>query len=299
MAKRPKGSYTEFLTLSAKDIREMGEAKLRRITTKLNDAANKRMKRIINAGLGALSPAVRKRKEKIFKLPTLQTFESWQSSPKGGQKVVRKRGMTEEQYLKAQESAYVTYRFNTLTNSYALARNFLQADETGSIEGVLEYNERFSDVYSEILGFDLGDPQSFDRRYKRRKVLKKSVKDRLSEFWRKYDEWREIAEANNPNEVGDTNINSVEKFYQEVYSKGKLNYKDMEEIAKNQYLQQERQKQNESLEEESENEAQQPNVSTETPIRGRKKKTLTNKRSANREAEEWEPQIKPTKYNIF
>lgn len=260
---RPKGSYKTFLLLGSRDLGVLDESMLRGIVSKLNDAANKRVKRLIESGYAPLSPAIRSRMDHNtfikFSIPESASLED----------------------LKA---------------AYFSARNFLQDSTTGSIKGMAKYNERFSDVYANVLGFEFGGEETFDRRYKKKKVIKKSVQKKLSDFWRKYDEWREIAESENPNEAGDTNINSVEKFYEEVYSKGKTDYDDMEELARSQYIEAEQ-----SMNEEDylEDEAQQPNVSAETPIGQRKKSAKQNKPSRTGKKKEWSPKLRFEKIKIF
>jgi len=196
---RPKGSYKKLLKLTSKDISELSESQLRGIVNKLNDTANKRIKRIKESGYEELSSAYRTISGKRFK---------------------------------GSESA----SFDDLKVSYMNVKNFLTA-KTSSLGGTKRYINKFEIPYENILGKPLDDPSNYDKRFKSKKVLKKSVKNKIRDFWESYDQWREIEIKNNPNsQVGDTNLENVQKFEEEIYSKGETNLSDMERKAKEDYL---------------------------------------------------------------
>lgn len=199
---RVKGSYKDHLNLSASQISEMSESTLRGIVTKLNDAANKRIKRLEASGYAELSPSYRGRE-------------------KAGHKLFKTTGKEKPSELRT---------------AYLNAQHFLRPEGTSTRKGIEQYNARFDDLYKEVLGKDFNDASNFDRRYKRKKILKKSVKNKLRAFWEKYDEWREIATTKYPDlKAVDTNINNVETFEEELYNEGKVTYSQMEAAAKAEY----------------------------------------------------------------
>ena len=215
---RPKGDYKEYLNLNASDIAKLSDGELRGIVAKLNDTANKRISRLDKSGFGFASPSYRYRAENLqeisFSIPDKPTKGSTKEKIEG-------------------------YR-SELKNAYAEARNFL-LNKTSTISGTLKYSKGYDDVYRDILGAPLDDPRNLDKRFKE-PTLKKAVKNRVADFWKKYHQWREILEKKSPDEakVG-TDITSVEYFIDEVYSKGQTNIKRMESKAEKMYK--ERQKQ--------------------------------------------------------
>lgn len=233
---RPKGDYTQYLNLNAADIAKLSDAELRGIVAKLNDTANKRISRLDKSGFGFASPSYRYRAENFddinFSIPDKPTKRSGKEKIEG-------------------------YR-SELKNAYAEARNFL-LNKTSSISGTMEYSKQYNDIYGEILGAPLDDPKNLDKRFKE-PTLKKSVKNKVADFWRKYHQWREILEKTSPDEakVG-TDITSVEYFIDEVYNKGQTNVNRMENKAKKIYQ--------EGQADYGENEY----LSTPTPNGGRKK----------------------------
>ena len=134
---RPKGSYKDYLDLNAQEISALSEDQLRGIVNKLNDAANKRMKRLEQSGYAELSPAYRGRMQ----------------SKKG---YFRITGNETPSQLKAE---------------YLSARSFLRPESTSSRKGIETYNKRFESTYEKILGKPFNDASNFDKRYKTKKVL--------------------------------------------------------------------------------------------------------------------------------
>ena len=199
---RPKGSYKDLLNLDSSQISALSESELRGIVEKLNDVANKRIERLQKAGLEEMSPALRIRTQ----------------SGKG--KFINPR----------------TASMSELKTLYMKARAFLSPTGTSTAKGVLEYNKRFEGIYKNVLGRDFNDAENFDKRYKRKKVLKASVKKRIRDFWEKYDEFVEIAKNKAPDYFkGDTDLENVQRFEEEVYNKGKVTYQEMEDYAKGEY----------------------------------------------------------------
>lgn len=207
---RPKGSIKELLNLSSTDFKTLTERELRAIVTKLNDAANKRLKRISSSGFDELSSSFRARK---------------------GERFTISRGVSG----------------SDLKTAYLNVKSFLQG-KTSSLTGTKAYLKGFDVSYTDILGKPLDDPSNYDRRFKTKKILKKSVKKKIRDFWSKYEQWKEIQARENPDTaIGDTNINDVEEFQEEVYDDGKASISDMEEKAKEDYLKAEREIDEEDL----------------------------------------------------
>lgn len=209
---RPKGDFTQYLNLNAADIAKLSDAELRGIVAKLNDTANKRLSRLDKSGFGFASPSYRYRAENFdninFSIPDKPTKGSGKEKIEG-------------------------YR-SELKNAYAEARNFLN-NKTSSISGTMEYSKQYNDIYGDILSAPLDDPKNLDKRFKE-PTLKKSVKNKVADFWKKYHQWREILEKTSPDDakIG-TDITSVEYFIDEVYNKGQTNIDRMERKAKKMY----------------------------------------------------------------
>ncbi|MBO5926475.1 MAG: hypothetical protein J6Q38_02825 [Clostridia bacterium] len=118
-----------------------------------------------------------------------------------------------------------------LKAAYLEVRQYLNA-KTSTWFGTRAYNKTFAETYENILD----DPKYFDKRYKTKKVLTKAGKKRIRAFWEEYEKWKEIAVKKYPSKYkGDTNINFVEAFEEELYSKGKTNLQDYEKEAQKQY----------------------------------------------------------------
>lgn len=215
---RPKGSYKELLNLTANEITSLSIPRLRSIVNKLNDVANKRVKRVQSSGYEFASGAVRNRKGKRFSTVEKPSFEG-----------------LDDVGIKNAVNAYKS----DLKTAYNEVRNFLES-KTSSLTGTRDYANKFDEAYEKVLGKPLDDPSNYDRRFKTKKVLKKSVEKKISDFWRKYDEWKEIQVANNPDAaIGDTNDNDVEEFIEELYSQGKTSFDDMTKKAIEDYLEDE------------------------------------------------------------
>lgn len=208
---RPKGSYKEFLNLSASDISSLSTSQLRGIVSKLNDVANKRLRRLEDTGLELFSPSYRARK----KQSGLATFS-----------------------ITGSESP------SELRAKYASVQNFLREKGFSTKAQIWEHVQTDENaVITKILGKPLSDPSNFDKRYKKKKVLKSSVKKKISDFWDKYHEWREIYEDKNPDEkAAGTNDESVSYFEEELYSEGETNISDFERRAREEYEKREKEK---------------------------------------------------------
>ena len=199
MANKPKGSFKEYLNLSSEDIKNLSEGELRGIVNKLNDAANKRARRLKQAGFESSSPALREREGKGFNIS-------------------RKADKAD------------------LKSAYTDARNFLSG-KTGSIAGTKSYLRQFDPLLEKVLGRKIDDPANYDKRYKT-PTLKKSVKDKIKNFWNEYDKYREIEKDKNPDKGDDytTNLEDVSEFEEELYSQGDTDLSDYERKANQDYL---------------------------------------------------------------
>ena len=208
---RPKGSYKELLNIPSTDFRKLTEDQLRAIVTKLNDTANKRINRLKQSGREFESSAYRAREGAKFTAPHDLSGKD-------------------------------------LKTAYLDVKSFLEG-KTSSLTGTKEYVKQFENVYDEIKSRLSEDEQNFDKRFKRSKVLKKSVvKKSIRDFWKKYEQWKEIEKDKNPDAgKGSTNINDVETFDEELYQTGKVSIQDMEQKAKEDYLRHERELQEEDL----------------------------------------------------
>ena len=204
---RPKGSYKDFLNLDASEISALSESTLRGIVNKLNDAANKRIKRLRESGYAELSPSVR----------------GLAKSGKGTFKLTGKETMSQ------------------LKGAYVSAKYFLRPEGTSTRKGIEAHNKQFEDAYEKVLGRKFNDARNFDQRYKNKKVLKKSVKKKLRDFWTKYDKWREVEKEKYPDSAkGATNLENVQEFEEELYSTGQTDIASMEKAATDKYLKAER-----------------------------------------------------------
>lgn len=207
---RPRGKISDYTSLTAEDVSKLSDDALRGIVQKLNDAANKRINRVEKSGFRFASPAYRERKGKKFDLPTLE-------------KATPENPLTPEKLAQ--------YR-NDLKTSYMSVRNFLN-DRTSDLKGTRKYAELYKDLL---------DPSDYDKRYKKKKVLRKSGKKKIRDFWENYEQWKEIDKNQNPDKYkGDTNINYVEDFEDELYNKGLTSNEDMTKKAREDYATRERQ----------------------------------------------------------
>jgi hypothetical protein len=197
------------MDLTADDISGLTEGALRGIVGKLNDAANKRLRRLENTGLEMFSPSYRARKKESG----LSTFTIEPGDTVG-----------------------------TLKRKYLQARQFLRQEGYSTKAEIIKHiAEDNAPIIKKVLGKTLDDPSNWDKRYKKKQVLKKSVKKKLTDFWTKYHQWREIEERNNPSkEAGGTNTDDVEEFAEDLYQKGKTDIQDYERKAQEDYEQAQR-----------------------------------------------------------
>ena len=205
---RPSGSYKDLLNMDASQISNLSDNALRGVVSKLQDAANKRMQHLEQKGLEELSPAYRGRME----------------SGKG--KFSLPRNMDRRD----------------LTNALMEARQFLRPESTSSITRTKDYVKTQGELYNKVLGKPIEDPSNYDQRYKNKKVLRKPVKKKISDFWSKYHEWKEIRQRKNPQKPkGGTNEDDVSEFIEEIYEKN-LDLKGMEQKATQEYEKEEAQR---------------------------------------------------------
>lgn len=203
---RPKGSYKDYLNLTSDDLAALSTDQLKGIVSKLNDVANKKMQRLEASGLGPMSPAFRGNMNKPFKSLRGKDLD---------------RADVKAEYLRA--------------------RQFINA-KTSTIQGTIEHNKAFDKQFEKIIGRGIDDPENFDKRYKKKKVLKKPVKKKLSDFWNKYHQWKEIQQKEHPDKVkGGTNEEDVTYFADELYNKGKVRISDFEKKAREDYVESEEQ----------------------------------------------------------
>lgn len=221
---RPKGKISDFLGMSSEEVNKLTTEQLRGITIKLNDAANKRIKRLEASGLGVISPSYRareKREERFFDVPLMP-------HPVQGEKE------SDEAFAKRVEDVKISVRAD-VKRAYSEARTFL-TNKTSTAAGTLDYNKKHAELYERILGGKFEDV-AYDRRYKKEKVLKKSAVNKLSKFWKAYDRWKATRNRIDPDsEAGGTNIEDVKYFGEELYKKGKTNLAAFEKQAKANYL---------------------------------------------------------------
>ena len=222
---RPKGKIKDFITLTSSEISKLSDKALKGIVSKLFDAANKRIKRINREGLEYSVPAVRAR------------------LGKGGAKEFRIAEIGDRDDLEI---------------AYSEVREFL-ATKTSKVKEARSYAKKYGKMYDEVL-----DEDDYDKRYKTKKVIKKSGKKKLRDFWETYSKWRELDKKHNPDKyAGTTNLNYVEEFEEEIYAEGKTSIAEMEEIARKGYEDDESSKSN--------------SVSSSTAKRGRKRTAKQNK----------------------
>ena len=209
--------------MSAEEVNRLSTDELRGIVNKLNDAANKRIKRLESSGLGVISPSYRareKREERFFEVPLI-------AHPKQG------KDESNEAFAKRVEQVKIANRA-AAKRAYSEARTFL-TNKTSTAAGTIEYNKKYASLYEKILGGKFEDV-AYDRRYKKEKILKKSTKDKLSKFWKAYEKWKEIRNKNDPeSEAGGTNIDDVKYFAEELYKKGKTTIAAFEKQSKENY----------------------------------------------------------------
>ena len=211
---RPSGSISDLLSLTAEQVFNLSNDALSAIVSKLNDAANKRMKRLSQSKISFLSPTYRERKGQKFTLPEKRSL----------------KGLSESEKQQANKELQSDLRI-----AYAEARTFLKL-KTSTLRGTKKYNKGFQGMYEKFLDAK----KDYDKRYKSKKVIKSSGKKKIRSFWEQYEQWREINMKNNPDAYkGGTNKESVQYFEQHIYSKGKTSIKDMEKKAKEDYKKQE------------------------------------------------------------
>ena len=203
MANKPKGSYKDYLELSSEDIKNLSDGELRGIVNKLNDAANKRARRLKQAGFESSSPALREREGKGFNIS-------------------RKADKAD------------------LKSAYADARNFLSG-KTGSLAGTRGYLKQFDPLKEKVIARAMENPENLDKRYKTPRLKKSAEKKAMTDFWDEYDKYREIEKNKNPNKGDDytTNLEDVSEFYEELYEEGETDLEDYEEKAEEDYLEDE------------------------------------------------------------
>ena len=210
---RKKGSYKEFLNLTAEDISKFSEAELRAVVSVLNDVANKRAQRLENAGLAEFSPSYRARftsgKGK-FRLPTEDELRIVGKSREG--KPLKEHMIT------------------ALKREYLSVRQFLKHEST-TMGGVMEEVEKFGDILSTAINESIFDERYNDFRLKKGKRFKKKVRA----FWAEYDKWRETLKKKGGDIGGSTNLENVEDFVEELYSQGKTSLQDYERKAQELY----------------------------------------------------------------
>lgn len=200
MANKPKGSYKDYLNLSSEDIKNLSEGELRGIVNKLNDAANKRARRLKQAGFESSSPALREREGKLFNIS-------------------RKADKAD------------------LKSAYTDARNFLSG-KTGSIAGTKSYLKQFDPLKEKVIARAMENPENLDKRYKTPRLKKSAEKKAMTDFWDEYDKYREIEKDKNPDKGDDytTNLEDVSEFEEELYSQGDTDLSDYERKANQDYL---------------------------------------------------------------
>lgn len=200
---RPKGSYKDYLKLTGNELIELTNDQLQGIVSKLNDAANKRMKRLEQQGIEMLSPGYRGRLE----------------SKKGRFSLGRKETRRE------------------LYDKYIVVRQFLSPETGTSTRKQIErYISQYDTLYKDKLGIDFDNPEIYTEDYPKKKELKQEVKDRIADFWNKYHEWREIELKNNPQSgSAGSPIELAEQYEEQFYSKGKTSLDDYKKAAKQKY----------------------------------------------------------------
>lgn len=195
-------TYTDYLKLTSQDIGKMTEGELRAIISDLNDVANKRVKRLKEGGVDISSPA----------------FQALEKS--GSTKFKIKRGEKDRR---------------TLIEAYSKVRSFLNL-KTSSVNLTKKYVKGMKEALDEILEKAKKDINNLDPSFEI-PTLKQDVKDELiTNFWKKYNEWAEIARKNNPMgwQTGSP-IERVGEFYEDYYEKGKVSLEDFEKGTIKQY----------------------------------------------------------------
>lgn len=229
---RPGKSLKGLLNMTAEELRGKSDRELKAIVSKLNDAANKRLNRLKSSGLADISPAARAR-------------------AKGKGKFTLDRKMKRSE----------------ITTAYLEAKKFLSPESTSTKRATLAYNRKFDKAYGGIYEKAKMDPNNLDKRYKTRQVLKKStMKKKVREFWKGYEEFREIDKQHNPDKYkGDTNIQNVEEYEEELYGEGLTSEEDYEEYAEEGYEEEEDYYDEEELDDYGELEDEATDEEPETP----------------------------------
>ena len=211
---RPRGSINDYLGLSTEQLSKLSQSELRGLVRKLNDAANKRLKRLGETGFGELSTGYRSR--------------MW-SEGRGRFKLTGKETMSR---LKA---------------AYLSVSNFLKPESRTTIKAVTKMvADSMTSIQSAVLGGDLREPDLYDRRYKKKKVLKKKTRKKLRDFWSKYDQWKELMQSKSGKPMITTDLDMVLDFEEEIFSKGLTDIPQMEALIKAKYEQEQREQGNES-----------------------------------------------------
>lgn len=112
-------SVSDITNMPYEDIRKLGEADLRVLTQRLNSVANKRIKRIVGAGLESYSPAVIGRHGGKKFQGALKLFTSETKQPR----------------KKSKRAKGIPSRRNQLLEKFADVRRFLTDRKTATFEG--------------------------------------------------------------------------------------------------------------------------------------------------------------------
>ena len=210
---RPRGSINDYLGLSTEQLSKLSQSELRGLVRKLNDAANKRLKRLGESGFGELSTGYRSR----------MGIEG-----RGKFKLTGKETMSR------------------LKSAYLSVSNFLKPESKTTIKTITKMVDSMTSIQSAVLDSDLGEADLYDRRYKHKKVFKKKSRKRLREFWSKYDQWKELMQSKSGKPMITTDLDMVLDFEEEVFSQGLTNIPQMEALIKAKYEQEQKEQGNES-----------------------------------------------------
>lgn len=178
---RPKGSISDLLNLDASAISAMSDRELRQVVNKLNDAANKRLKRLKEKGISGASQAYYGRKGKNFST----------------------KGATTTRDLK---------------NKLQEAKAFLES-KTSTIQGTKKSMTSFESITNDLRARAMESSKNLDKRYKEPRLKKSAEKEALTDFWTEYNSWRELMMAAKPDKFkkGGTNQDTVQEFYENYY----------------------------------------------------------------------------------
>ena len=210
---RPRGSISDYLGLSTEQLSNLSQSELRGLVRKLNDAANKRLKRLGETGFGELSTGYRSRMGK---------------EGRGRFKLTGKETM------------------GRLKAAYLSVSNFLKPESRTTIKTITKMVDSMTSIQSAVLDSDFGEPDLYDRRYKKKKVLKKKFRKKLRDFWSKYDQWKELNQSKSGKPMTTTDPEMVLDFEEEIYSKGLASIPQMEALIKAKYEQEQMELENES-----------------------------------------------------